>query len=893
MKIEQACRFRANDGYRLVAQSSGVGHTEEHALELFSDVMGGLLGEPSSKAVSCLMRGNVVVTAQATGLSDAYGRRAVFAHGVFIKRPDYVEALENDPLGTLAWLYAKACSSTNTTGDLPVLEYDEETPTVCCRDVRERAGLDDDTTYAAYLKEVVRAILFGGAVCLDDMQGDSERLLPRVACAAYGLPKRLQLALTWSSAFDTRAAICVAGAERVGTGRLTHFSAQDYSQDVMAGSIQDETGPFMAVAQMGDEGRRAYLDRVDGWMSSVLPGVSLPNMQILLCAMCLARCEELDGAEKTRLLEMLLGLLAEPAVETDVIERTLVDVLQATGEREVLPTELLGRLARYATQHPRPELTDAVLARVDSGDSDACRAVLASLLEQARSSSDAQPIVVRLIERLGKEDSCAGGGSASLFADQELGEKALLWYARRNDSNEEAALCSAYVNNRPLDGLNALLAGVLHVSQGQRLTSCEAVLVGGTLHRLLTECDAAQVEPLPAEVREDLFARFDELPEQAQADCVAYYFRVVLHPGNATREERLASMESRIANQSSSQFDYVIARTLNQCGCETDQSLWEEHCAGHVQAMRTAVDLKGLCDEVNRFKNPDGPFEKAVAQALVPMLGHINENGFEANAQLNHSDRLYGSRRFIQGLNVSEPTKQGLDQEFVIRYLRAVPLREFTQEDSLLNTVLLLPELNDAEVEMRRRFAWAWNRLCKDQYDMGPLEHIISSDPLFTESAIQEVIGSIPSMLDNLAEKGHFSWDLAFIAFIGKDKRGRSVLNAEGLVRMLAGLDDYRSLRIEPSERVPSHANSARFGVVEENAKAVKKAARNCTSRYVHLLLSGLDSPKEKKNARTPAAHNMSVAPVPSVPTAPAHMDGSPYSKPPKGPGLRGLFGKR
>ena len=885
MRVEQACRFRADGGYRIVAQSSGVGHGEERAIELFSDTVAPLFDGFSDKVVSCLVRGGMFVTAQTAASSDAYGRGAIFAHGLFIASTAYVDALRCDPAGTIGWLYEHACSPTNQTGELPTLEYepagDENSLLVFCRDVREKAGLVEDDVYARFLNEVVCAILFGGSVCIEknpDETPDQPDVLAWAACAAFGLPRRLLASLTWSTAFDSRASLCVAGPQRVGTGRLCRFDADVCKPSPSLSRNHDGIMPFIAVAQMDDQARPAYLCEVDGWLDKLVPGSSLPSLQALYCAMLLARLETLEREEIYELLRMLLVFSQEPAGAVLEIESVATNVLRRLSDTSTIPDDLLVELARFAVKQGEGEFADIMCETLESAGLDSCRRILSTLINEATSSKDTH-VIGCLIQRLGDD---------ALFADSELGEMIVLW-CMRNGAGQWTTLCREYSDRCPLVMLPTLVGDVIQGVHESTLNPCEIAFVGESLHRMLVEDDASQVPALPLGVSESLFAHYEELPEQAQADCVSVYLGVVLRPGNGTPQERLASIGKRLAGQASSRFDAAVVRALDESGCKADPSLWQEYCAGYVREMKTLRDVAALCSSKNTFLDFDGQFEQAVIRVLIPMLERTDENNCNLGEWPTWSGWLRERTRYIGQLNVSEKTRKTLNREFEAWFWRVVPLREVIQDDNLLNVANALSNCHIARMEMCKRVAYAWLCLRNDRYNIQPMEQIIVSDPVFTEDAVREVIATIPFMLADLAHAGHFSWDLAFMPFVGKDDRGRKILNAEGLVEMLSRLNDFMSLRIEPGERVPSRENSVLFDVVQKNAKDVKKAARGQTNRYVDALLSGLEVTKGKRGTHMAVAHSSTT---PTSPT-PAHMDDSPYSRPPKSGGFRWPFGKR
>ena len=91
MRFEQACRFRAEGGYRVVSKSSGVTGADERVLELFSDAMNPLFNDTTQHVLTCLGKDGRVVLALSTMGSDAHARRALFTHAVFDAAQDFAE----------------------------------------------------------------------------------------------------------------------------------------------------------------------------------------------------------------------------------------------------------------------------------------------------------------------------------------------------------------------------------------------------------------------------------------------------------------------------------------------------------------------------------------------------------------------------------------------------------------------------------------------------------------------------------------------------------------------------------------------------------------------------------------------------------------------------------
>ena len=207
MKVEQACRFRLDVGYRTFDQSEGFGPEQEKELgEAFNDTMNSIFPRTGASILSCAVKRSNVFLARNTLRTDNHGRKTIFTHTYSMTIADYGKLMDTAPEKLLG-IPMEQFLEYQTGSPLATLDADMlSSGTMDARQLFEKYNLTSQR-YKELLAGAYEAITEGKPLCLktDLSDDETEQMVREIAyCVVLGLPAALKGRLSFSSGADTR-----------------------------------------------------------------------------------------------------------------------------------------------------------------------------------------------------------------------------------------------------------------------------------------------------------------------------------------------------------------------------------------------------------------------------------------------------------------------------------------------------------------------------------------------------------------------------------------------------------------------------------------------------------------------------------------------------------------
>ena len=165
MKVEQACRYRTDTGYRdAAATSQGFDSTMAGDLaKIFNDVMSPAVKQAGGRALTCATSQDHVFYALTTERSD--GRRYLFTHAYAIPLEDYVRLMETAPETLLLHPLSSMYDNRPPDETMPTVELTPpEGASLSLSELRKRYELDSEF-FAEVLQFSAIAAARGSSIC--------------------------------------------------------------------------------------------------------------------------------------------------------------------------------------------------------------------------------------------------------------------------------------------------------------------------------------------------------------------------------------------------------------------------------------------------------------------------------------------------------------------------------------------------------------------------------------------------------------------------------------------------------------------------------------------------------------------------------------------------------
>ena len=755
MKLEQACRFRMETGYRICAQSPGfTARHEEEMGKIFNDTMNPLFGKVGQSVFTCAKGEDGHIFLSRCTLRSSDGRTTMFTHAYLLTGEDYEQIMEQDSGASLLSLSAKdmlytqppspqmdAISLPAPAGETPMLDQ-----------LRDKYQLDD-ARYAQLLQGAYRAITTSGSLCLHTTRplSDTPAMVRELAfCIAEGLLPMLKVHLTYSSATDARMKVCVssaAGGQSVGKPNL-HFAVEPnlsvppVKPDPMADAF------FLALAKATPLERHTLLDQMQRWLSDLCQDQAGTSLGMIVAAYYLSSGRSLSIEEAARLVSNVLNGAKGSSANPQAVNQVLARLLHILHQGQACPNTL-PQLVERSLLFPSPDYDEAVRLLIGLAPPEACAHLVDVLIHlKDQSLPNIKLMVSALLGRLPPEGEALSGA---------LGDTLIAWVLTY-DVTELNQWAVYLAERRQPEQQKALACRILENTEGHPLSSSGGELLL-SLVRSLTRHSLSLDEAHSAM----LDRRFPTFSPAGQDILLEHLLSVRLAQASAP-----VALLQMLQAKCTPLFDAAAKRLQNPTSGYA--RLWETYQTAVL--LPNGLDFGQLDDVCRRynstatFMGSGGPFEPRVVQLWLDCLKQELEPYIDP---LSRKDVLLHSHQMVKNLSLSRTLQKEIDNQSVSLFWSGLPYEKiFTVPNTLPSAFM---SSDDPETKKKIHVMRCVSDVVKDPRNIKEMQNLIFYSGGRYSSAQKEAFRKgLYDLTVLLVKESHFfSWDLLLMRCYVRD----------------------------------------------------------------------------------------------------------------------------
>lgn len=752
MKVEQACRFRLDTGYRTFDQSEGFDSIQESQLgEAFNDTMNGLFARTGSSILSCTVQRNYVFLARNTLRTDNHGRKTIFTHTYSAACGDYAELMQAEPERWLSIPMEQFLEYQAGTA-LSTLELDhpvEETMNPAY--LFEKYNLTPQR-YKQLLIGAYEAITEGKTLCLKTelAPDNTERMVREIAyCVVIGLPAALKGRLSFSSAADSRMAICtlaggVSGGDLVfgvEEPRYTRINARDEASDRM----------FTALAEMSFEERSAALARMQNWLNNVCSRNDGVSMHLISAAYFLTSGQEMT-VETLRTAFLAIASAAGKSIAAETADKLMVQLLGGLVDQNMpLPKNIASYVASWYLADSSESYAAQAERAVTLISVPVCMELIGALISNP-ATERVYRFTVLLLNRVG---SNAEGGNDTL-------QEGIVDWILANKDSELVRYASSLIQKYSPERAAALTGRILSNASGRTLSGEEEAVLRVALERL-TGCGFA----LDAQTCGQLDERTDSCSEQLADAACAYFLSVRV--GNLPDMD--AKMRLLLETEKARPAFMKKIQGLMRAGSYGSANLWEQYVTVRVfRDNMTVSDVAQVLNSYNTFGNSDGVFEtKAATQVLRNVRARfapLKEDHTRGYALLRDESAQMISA--VNRMRFSDGMKKKLSVSIINTFWSTVSYKQICCSDLQVPNYLNYKNQNSAD---KFRYIEICRQLMSNPVNAKPYIDLICGGQS-EDSVLAEYQSAALTLARRILVQRHFlSWDLLLLTSWNRDNK--------------------------------------------------------------------------------------------------------------------------
>lgn len=831
MKLKQACRFRAESGYGIAAQSAGfTAKQDEEMGKLFNSSMAPLFPKLGQSVFTCAVgEYGSVFLAKSTLRTDGL-RTMIFTHAYVLDHGDYETLMEQNSAAQLLFLSVEDMLSTQPPSaemaDLSLDAADGMVPDL--GQLREKYRLDD-ARYAQLLLGAYRAITTSGSLCLHTNRPleETPTLVRELAfCIAEGLLPMLKGRLTYSSAADARMKVCVSsatGGQPVGRANI-HFAVEPGIPVAPVKADPMSSAFFRALAQSTALERHALLDQMQRWLSDLSEGSEGTSLGLIVAAYYLSSGQKLHNEEAARLLSSVLNGARGGGTNQQALNRVLIQLLDILYAGRACPNTL-PQLVERSLCSPDAPYDEAVRRIIGLAPESACAELVDALIRLPdQSLSNIKPTVAALLHRISPQGETLAG---------PLGARIIVW-ALTWDVTELNQWAVHLAACRPPDEQKELAANILKQAEGHALSSCASELLLALLKGLCRCSASGQAVCLDQTYCAMLDTRFPALSAAGQDVLLDYFFSVRL-PQVSDPVDTLRQLQAVHPL-----FFEAVENRLKEPAFG-QRALWEAYqTAALLPDGLDFLQLSDICRRHNTtatFLGSGGPFEQRVVQLWLACLQR--ELAPYPNLQ-SRLDVLLNAQPLLQSLSLSRALREEVSARSVVLFWAGVPYRV------LFSATIDLPSEwmagDDESVRKKVRVLRCVQAIHKNPQDLDlMLELIFYSGGQYSGAERAEFRKGLFDLTVLLVKEQQFlSWDLLLIRSYGLDKEDDAAGYHCGMVA-----DDVARMEARGLFPPELHAPLAQSALLQKDAalrREMRKAIGHKSPRVLQELGEELKS---------------------------------------------------
>lgn len=755
MKLEQACRFRLDVGYRTFDQSEGFGPDFEKELgETFNDTMNGIFPHTGSSILSCAVKKDKVFLARNTLRTDTHGRKTIFTHTYALNTADYASLMHSSPE---KWL------------GIPMdrfLEYQAGTPLEAL-DVSDFGdiSMDAESLFAKYnlTPQRYKELLAGTYEALTEGKpfwmktdldpSETEQMIREIAyCAVLGLPGALKGRLSFSSGADPRMALCtLAGGNAAPRANDNVFGVEkpEYTRVNVRDEVLDHM--FTDLAQMSSQERTQALDKMQDWLNYVSTRGEGVSLHLISTAYLFSSGRPITS-EAIRSAFLAISGAAGKAIPDDIADKLLERLLRAMVEENApLSKNIMSYVASwYLGNSSEAYALQAELAMSLASES-VCLELIGALIHNPPTER-----ITRLVTLLVKK---INPGASGLY--EELQDAIVSWILK-NNAKDLLRFASALIDGYAPARTASLAGSILTESQGRALLTAEDALLAVTLSRLTVSGSL-----LDAQVCRMMDDRSEEYSDLLAKVCSTYYVHVRLASVSGTNERlQLLSETARKYPGFMKRIEDIMAATPGIA-----DNIWEHYqTACLLRDDMSLEQVEEVCNRCNAFQNPGGPFEAKVAALIFQNVKRhfVSMKNGQAGKFALLRDESVAALSKLQKMNLSSQTRSKLAMTIVNEFWKAVSYKQICCSDLYVPAYL---NINTQECADKIRFLNICIQMMSNPKDAGAYIDLVRSQQP-DNGKLEELQAAAFSFARRiLIQRRYVSWDLLLLASWERDDK--------------------------------------------------------------------------------------------------------------------------
>lgn len=785
MRVEQACRFRLDEGYCIFAKSAGLQPAQEIALgDAFNSTMNTIFPKLGASILSCTPGKNDAFLARNTLRTDVLGRKTIFTHAYILSAEEYTRCMEENPEILLSVPMEQMLDAQTPEAQMSQLELQmPEEGQWSLEALFEKYNLTPER-YGRLLMGAYEAMTSNASLRLKTnlpLERTEQLVKEMTYCILDGLLPVLKGKVSFSSGADTRMKISVipAGDTAIQSSDIVFGVEEDRYTNIRP---KDEVSAlaFRALGSASHTERRQVLEKMQYWLNEVTNVQEGLSVMLVSAAYCMSSGRELSQDMSLMLFRSITS--AGKGFSNLVINGLLTGLVKQMNAQGSCSSQALSLIAGWYLKDSSAGYREEADLTFATAPVDICAALVQAVFLQTMTDNVRQLLRV-LLKRIPPESGAL---------PEDVQDQVILWILAEN-VEEFSQYATILMSIYGKDQMVRLAQGVLAGASGRKLTASEDIVLAKAL-RTLTEAGVC--------LREDECAQLDSFSlyysDELMNSALAYLFAVRL--AGKTPEEGLKLLEV-LAVQQPKYFAVIYDEMAG--GTRNCALLWEHYQTKHcLRSGMNALELEQTCKTVNTFQNPGGLFEMRAA-ALWMALVEEDFSLYTESAQLQYYVTVLIQRwaKDTLRLAISDKTKTWICNEIVKCFWKTIPFEKiFTNEFQLPEFMHRVPAEGKQKYEVLN--------LClgihQEPTNTQRFIDLVCSET--TDAAYRKELTYCARRLVGilLKKQAYLSWDLTLLSFWVQTEEGGTV-DVNKLTAYCNALDQYfgkhnKKFRIEAED---------------------------------------------------------------------------------------------
>lgn len=777
MNVEQACRFRLDEGYSVFAKSPGILPVHEAALgNIFNSAMNNMFPQIGDSILSCTVEDANAYFARNTLRTDIHGRKTMFTHSYIFSAADYARMMEQDPMAILGVEMDTMLEIQSDGVQMPTLAAPEATASVQpVPALLEKYGLTP-ARYALLLLGAYQAITDNRSLQLVTslpLRETAPMVREIILCILDGLLPAFKSKISFSTGPDTRMKISVISTENTSSisGPLL-FGVDNDRYTNIAPRDEITAMVFSGLAAISGEDRKALLQKMQSWLESVVNLQEGVALALICAAYCMSSGMELD---QNTLVTIFSTIAGAAGIAVPVKNTLLTGLVCKLNESENLDAVPMSVITDWYIGESSAEYRQEANTSMTKASEELCVA-LANYVFTMGPSTNASLYIKSLLSWIPAD---------SPYLTDELKTHIVLWILRENETdyiNVATELMESFSKGQQ----SALAQGILDNSRDRSLTQAEMAMLSNALNAI-----AGNGLRLPAEYESLLDAQSANYTADLNKSALLYLFRDRL--AAVSPEEGLA-----LLNYLRTTCPTFFPNVLIFLERGNAPAVWElyqtQECFREDPDIQTLVTL---LQEKNTFNNPCGPFEKEAARHLEALIrADFTEKPAEMVHMSYYSDPIVPRWcKILEMLRLSDVMKAELKIRIAIIFWECVTMEQIYQNTRPLaeQVIMRLPETED-----KLMLTLVCLELRKDLTNPASFIQLLNDPetPARQRAMLKEAANKMVFVLVNT--KKFLSWDLLLLSAwqIGEKENGPDTKELQEIATRLDKLFEKKKLRV-------------------------------------------------------------------------------------------------